>query len=215
MSIPTISPYLMPKRAELPPDVVDWRLSADRAALLIHDMQNFFVNFFPEDQPPRTHLLENVVRLRRRCAELGIPVWYTAQPGRMTEEQRGLLKDIWGPGMTSGPEDAAIISELSPAENDRVLTKWRYSAFHQSTLLRELTEQGRDQLIICGVYAHVGCLATAMDAYANNIQPFLVSDAIADFTSEYHRLAIDCASRLCAATPGIDSVLADLSPTAG
>ncbi|MCX2954714.1 isochorismatase family protein [Lentzea sp. NEAU-D7] len=204
----------MPDRSELPGDVVDWRPSANRAALLIHDMQNFFVNFFPEAQSPRTHLLDNVVRLRRRCAELGIPVWYTAQPGRMTAEQRGLLKDIWGPGMTSGPEDAAIVTVLSPGKDDRVLTKWRYSAFHGSALLEELAERERDQLIICGVYAHVGCLATATDAYANDIQPFLVSDAIADFTLEYHRLAISYASRLCAATPETDTVLADLSSTA-
>jgi len=205
----------MPARSELTGDVVDWRVSAARAVLLIHDMQNFFVKFFPEGESPRTHLLDNVVRLRERCAGLGIPVYYTAQPGRMTEEQRGLLKDVWGQGMTSGPDDVAIVAELSPGENDRVLTKWRYSAFHRSPLLDELTEHGRDQLIICGVYAHVGCLATAADAYANNIQPFLVSDAIADFTLDYHRLAIDYASRLCAATPDTESLLADLSPAAG
>ncbi|MER5337439.1 hypothetical protein [Micromonospora sp. NPDC002717] len=43
-------------------------------------------------------MIDNVVRLRQRCVELGVPVFYTAQPGRMNDQQRGLLKDVWGAG---------------------------------------------------------------------------------------------------------------------
>ncbi|MFG1954569.1 isochorismatase family protein [Micromonospora sp. NPDC048830] len=215
MSISTIAPYAMPERSELPDGVVSWRASAERSALLIHDMQNYFVDFFPPDQPPRTVLIDNVGRLRQRCVELGVPVFYTAQPGRMTDQQRGLLKDVWGAGMTSAPEHTSIVAELAPGEADRVFTKWRYSAFHRSPLLDELVKRGRDQLIVCGVYAHVGCLATACDAFTNDIQPFLVADAIADFSPEQHRLALDYAGRLCAATPDTATLLADLSRSAG
>ncbi|MER7166083.1 isochorismatase family protein [Micromonospora sp. NPDC000207] len=201
----------MPEKSELPDEVVPWRASPRRAALLIHDMQNYFVDFFPPGEPPRTTLVDNVARLRRRCVELGVPVLYTAQPGRMTDEQRGLLKDVWGAGMTDSPEHTAIVAELTPGPTDQVFTKWRYSAFHRSALGDELAERGRDQLIICGIYAHIGCLATASDAFSHDIQPFLVADAIADFTPEQHLLALDYAGRLCAATPDTATVLADLS----
>lgn len=123
---------------------------------------------------------------------------YTAQPGRMTDEQRGLLKDFWGPGMRTDPADREVVPELAPTEEDWVLTKWRYSAFFRSDLLDRMRAAGRDQLVLCGVYAHVGVLATALEAFTNDIQTFLAADALGDFSEAHHRLALDYAAQRCA-----------------
>ncbi len=82
----------------------------------------------------------------------------------MTEQQRGLLTDFWGRGMRTEAADREVVAELAPVEGDWTLTKWRYSAFFRSDLLKRLRAAGRDQLVLCGVYAHVGVLATALDA---------------------------------------------------
>ncbi|WP_344964352.1 isochorismatase family protein [Streptomyces thioluteus] len=194
--IPTIKPYPMPSAGDLPPNTVAWTPDADRAVLLLHDMQRYFLKPFPDSV--RDPLVRNAAALRDRCAALGVPVAYTAQPGGMTDEQRGLLKDFWGPGMRPEPADRLVVDELAPADGDWEFTKWRYSAFFKSDLLEKMRESGRDQLIVCGVYAHVGVLMTAVEAYTNDIQPFFVADATADFSEEYHRLALRYAAERCA-----------------
>ncbi|MFH9393725.1 isochorismatase family protein [Streptomyces sp. NPDC017556] len=204
--IPPIEPYELPRAGELPAPVPSWTVDPRRAVLLVHDMQRYFLRALPE--PLREQLLSNAVLLRTRCAELGIPVAYTAQPGAMDDAGRGLLKDFWGPGMRRSPADREITAELAPARDDWMFTKWRYSAFFRSGLLERMRAHGRDQLIICGVYAHVGVLMTAVDAFTHDIETFLVADAVADFSAADHRLALDYAARRCAVVSTVKEVVA-------
>lgn len=205
MPIPRIDAYAMP--VGLPDNSARWSIDPRRSMLLIHDMQRYFVEMFPADRSPVRELVGNISRLRASCAASGVPVGYTAQPGGMTAQQRGLLADFWGPGMTTDPEQREIVAPLAPAAGDQVYTKWRYSAFHRSDLLAFLREQGRDQLILCGVYAHVGVLMTACDAFTHDIQTFLVADAVADFSPTHHWWALEYAAERCAVTLGTQAVV--------
>ncbi len=202
--IAPIAAYPLPTTAELPISTAQWTLDSRRAVLLVHDMQRYFLAPFASSV--RDPLVRHCVLLRERCAALGIPVFYTAQPGGMTDEERGLLKDFWGPGMRVDPIDRQIVAELAPRPADQLLTKWRYSAFFRSDLLAQMRDQGRDQLIVCGVYAHVGVLVTALEAFTNDIQPFLVADAVGDFSAEYHRLALDYAAARCSVVTTTEEV---------
>lgn len=203
----------MPTAGELPANTAEWAVDRDRAALLIHDMQRYFVRPFPTTDEPGADLVRNIAVLRSRCAALGVPVGYTAQPGDMTARERGLLKDFWGSGMRVDPADREVVEPLTPAPDDWRFTKWRYSAFFRSDLLDRLREHGRDQLIVCGVYAHVGVLMTAVDAFTNDIQPFFVADGVADFSARYHRLAVDYAAERCAKVVTCEGLLTELDGT--
>ncbi len=214
MTLPVIEPYRMPAESQLAADHVTWRPGTSRAALLIHDMQQYFVDAFPAGQAPVTDLVQNIRLLRERADALGMPVIYTAQPGGMSRAQRGLLHDFWGPGMSGDDDARRIIPPLAPGPRDVVLTKWRYSAFHGTTLANALHRNRCDQLIICGVYANVGCLMTACDAFTRDIEPFLVSDAVADFSLAQHLMCLDYASQRCAVTVGTLTVLAALARSA-
>ncbi|MDT0345813.1 isochorismatase family protein [Streptomyces litchfieldiae] len=207
--IPAVERYAMPTADEVPENVAGWRLHPDRAVLLIHDMQRFFLRPLPQDGP-RGELIANAARLREAAQELGIPVAYTAQPGSMTPEQRGLLRDFWGPGMRADPADRPVVDELAPAPHDWVFTKWRYSAFHRSDLLARMRARGRDQLVVCGVYAHVGILTTALEAFTHDIQPFLAADAVADFSRELHMLTLNYAAGRCAVVAPAATLLGQL-----
>ncbi len=174
-------------------------------------MQHYFLRQFPEGEAPGGDLVRNATRLREEAVASGMPVAYTAQPGGMTEEQRGLLKDFWGAGMRVDPADREVVESLAPGPDDWLLTKWRYSAFFRTDLLERMRAQGRDQLILCGVYAHIGVLSSAVEAFTNDIETFLVADAVADFTEAYHRLALDYAAERCAVVTTTKSLIEELA----
>ncbi len=215
MGIPTILAYPMPAADDLPVNTAGWRPRRGRAALLVHDMQRYFVQTFPAGEPPVTALLANVARLCRAAAAYGLPVIYTAQPGGLSRQRRGLLFDLWGPGMSSAGQHREIVPEVAPVPGDIVLEKLRYSAFPGSDLAGILARCGRDQLIVCGVYAHIGCLMTVCDAFSRDIEAFLVADAVADFGPAEHRLALEYAARRCAVALTTDDLLAHLAEPAG
>jgi isochorismate hydrolase len=194
--LPTIAAYRLPTAAELPANTARWTVDPGRAVLLLHDMQRYFLAALPP--ATRDPLVRNAALVRGRCAARGVPVAYTAQPGGMSEAERGLLRDFWGPGMRRSPEDREVVPALAPAPGDRVFAKWRYSAFFRTGLLRWMRANGRDQLLLCGVYAHVGVLATAVEAFTRDIRTFLVADAVADFSREHHDMALRYAAQRCA-----------------
>ena len=212
MAIDRIAPYPMPGPGDVPRASVPWRPRPDRAALLVHDMQRYFLRFFPAGRSPVTELMANTATLLGAARAAGLPVCYTAQPGGMSRHDRGLLHDFWGPGMGVGEADRGIVDELAPEPGETVLTKWRYSAFFRSDLAERLRRHGRDQLIVCGVYANVGCLMTACDAFTRDIQPFLVADALADFTRDQHLLALRFGADRCAVPLSTVDIVAALQP---
>lgn len=215
MSIPKLNSYPLPSAEALPDNKVSWPLETARAALLIHDMQRYFLNFWGENSPLTARLIDNIARLKNFCRQRGIPVFYTAQPNNQSAADRALLNDMWGPGLNNYPEQQNIIDALTPEGADTVLVKWRYSAFVRTDLEQRLRDAGRDQLIICGVYAHIGCLTTANDAFMRDIQPFMVADALADFSLEEHMMALRYSAGRCARVVTTDQLVADESATQG
>ena len=161
MAIPKLQAYALPESHDIPQNKVDWAFEPQRAALLIHDMQDYFVSFWGENCPMMEQVIANIAALRDYCKQHNIPVYYTAQPKEQSDE-----------------------------DDDTVLVKWRYSAFHRSPLEQMLKESGRNQLIITGVYAHIGCMTTATDAFMRDIKPFMVADALADFSRDEHLMSL-------------------------
>ncbi|MCC5466788.1 isochorismatase [Pelosinus baikalensis] len=210
MAIPAISPYSMPMASDFPQNKVSWKANPKRSVLLIHDMQQYFLNAYTLGESPIIQLIENIQLLKAQCTELGIPVVYTAQPGDQRPEDRALLQDFWGPGLADDPSQTKVIDEITPNASDTVLTKWRYSAFKRTKLMEIMQEQGRDQLIICGVYAHIGCLLTACDAFMQDVEAFFVCDAVADFSADHHKMAMTYAADRCAVTTSTTLLLDQL-----
>nr|WP_272926277.1 isochorismatase family protein [Glutamicibacter soli] len=182
--------------------------------MLIHDMQRYFIEAFDHEDPQSQirMALQNIKALRDAADDAGVPVVYTAQPPNQEPADRALLTDFWGTGLTDDGREE-ITQELAPRAGDLVLTKWRYSAFAKTELQEWMRQAGRDQLLITGVYAHIGCLTTALDAFMRDIQPFFVADAQADFSLEEHQMAINYGYGRCASVVSSATVLDEMQTT--
>jgi bifunctional isochorismate lyase/aryl carrier protein len=214
VELPHIAPYELADPSSYPRARVDWQIDPSRAALLVHDMQRYFLR--PYAGAPIPALRAGLESLLRVCRAAGVPVIYTAQPGRQSAAERGLLTDLWGAGIgavvDSAPELEGIDDAVAPEPGDVELVKWRYSAFQRTPLAEVLTDRGRDQLMITGIYASIGCLATAVEAFMRDVQPFLVGDGVADFSRADHDNAIDYVARRAGVVTSLQAVERALSP---
>ncbi|MEU5164265.1 isochorismatase family protein [Streptomyces sp. NPDC020875] len=208
MSLPRITPYPLPAADELPVNRVDWKPDPARSVLLVHDLQRHFLSAYGADSPTVKALLTAVARLRAEADRAGVPVLWTAQRGGQSPAERGLQQDFWGSGLPADPRAEAIPAEVAPASPDQVLTKWKYSAFVRTDLAERMAALGRDQLVVTGVYAHIGVLMTAADAWMRDIRAFVVADAVADFSAREHRMALEWAAGRCARVTTVAEVTA-------
>lgn len=209
MTLPTRIAYRLPRAEDLPAPAVDWRLETSRSLLLVHDVQRHFLRAFDPAAEPLTAVLAHLGTLLAAARAAGVPVVYTAQPAEQSPEQRGLLTDFWGAGLVGDTEAARIADAVAPQDGDVVLTKWRYDAFARTDLAQRMREAGRDQLVVTGVYGHIGCLMTSARAFMQDIQPFAVADAIADFGPTEHRMTLDYVAGRC----GVVTTTADVHRT--
>ncbi|NHB57263.1 isochorismatase family protein [Acinetobacter sp. 194] len=207
MSIPKIASYPMPRYDSYPLNKTCWRLNPEKSVLLVHDMQQYFLDFYDTQAAPIPTLVEHSRQLIQAARKLGIPIVYTAQSGDQTPEHRQLLTDFWGKGLSADSEMTKIHDALKPDSEDIVLEKWRYSAFKFSNLEERMTFWKRNQLVICGVYAHIGCLMSAAEAFMLNIQPFMAADALADFSLDEHEMALKYTSTRCAQVMSTDQII--------
>lgn len=181
MGWPAIAPYPMPDGSALPRSHVSWPVDPARCALLVHGMRGPSLAAFPAGSSPVTELVENITALRELAGALGMPVVFTAEPH--------------GGDQPPAPAAGTAVPPLAPRPGEHLLDNDRHNAFLRSRLGWLLRSEGRDQLIVCGVYAHLGVLLTTADAFMNDFQPFVVADAVADFSAEEHLTALRWCAR--------------------
>lgn len=214
--LPKVPAYELPSADEFSANRVAWAPKVERGALLIHDLQQHFVDIFEGGCGQGGVLgpvLDRVVELLDWARRHDLLIIYTAQPARQSPEQRGLLTDMWGPGLSGDDEGAELVAAIAPRAGDVVLTKWRYSAFVHTELEQCLAQHNCNELYITGVYGHIGCAATACDAFMRDIKAFVVRDAIADFSAEHHRAALEYVATRCGAVIDTKALLAIESPS--
>ncbi len=89
------------------------------------------------------------------------------------------------------PKDwAEIIPELTPADNDLIITKRQWGAFYGTELDLELRRRNIKTIVLCGIATNYGVESTARDAYERGYDLIFAEDAMAARSKEDHAFAI-------------------------
>lgn len=148
-------------------------IELDECALLVIDE----LGEAPEDGSIRT-AIENTARLCEVARAKGVPVIFT-NDAHLEGLDREL--DLWGPHGLAGTPEAQPCALLNQQPGDYTVEKRRYSAFFQTGLRLFLDELGVRTLICTGMDTNICVCHTAADAYFNNYELVVVSDATATF----------------------------------
>lgn len=163
---------------------VAFELDLSKAALMVLDMQNFFLD---EDNhafiPSAVNIIPNIQKLINFFKEQDRPVIFTQHID--TEKPKEMMTKWWRDSVIAGSEESQIISKLDTTSGE-VYTKTRYSAFEQTNLEKILKERRIQQLIITGIMSHLCCETTARDAFMKDFEVFFILDANATYTEELH-----------------------------
>lgn len=155
-----------------------------RPALLIVDVVRAYVD---PDSPlyagtAAEDALKANVRLRDAADKAGIPVIMTGVQYHPGGKDGGVFfrKVPALKAFERGNPMADFLPELSPREQDVVITKQYPSAFFGTALASMLTALVIDTVMITG-YSTSGCVrASALDAMQYGFIPYVISDACAD-----------------------------------
>lgn len=167
------------------------RILRDSAALLVVDIQE---RLFPAIfENPR--VLENALRLVKGAAILQLPVLVTEQ------YRKGL-------GATM-PEIARAVPGFAPIE------KLAFSSCGAAELLQEFRTKKIQDVVVCGIEAHVCVSQTCLDLLDAGLRPFLVADATSSRTRENHEIGIERARAAGAVIVSTEMILFELLRQAG
>ena len=175
------------------------RLEARRTALIVVDMQNYFLELgAPVEVPEARAIVPAINRLARTTrATGGTVVWI-----QMTHDESDLA--TWSvfyerlnsaertkgdlAGLRAGSHLHALWPELETRPEDLWVHKRRYSAFlpESSDLAKILRGRGIENVVIVGTLTNVCCMTSALDAMMMNFRMMMVADANATRVEDHH-----------------------------
>jgi ureidoacrylate peracid hydrolase len=178
-------------------------IDAARTALVVVDMQNYFVaEGFPLEVPTAREIVPNINRLARELrGGGGTVVWVQTTSADALETWANhhkfmLTPDVAKTRISNLDEKApgfALYSQLEALPSDIRIRKGKYSAFIQgsSDIDAQLKSRGIERLLITGTVTNVCCESTARDAMMLDYRVIMVADGNAANTDEEHAASLN------------------------
>jgi ureidoacrylate peracid hydrolase len=178
-------------------------IEAGRAALLVVDMQNYFVaEGFAAEIPAARDIVPNINRIAKALRSAGgSAVWIQTTAAGALEHWGNHHKYMLTPKrserrlteLDESHEGFKLYPKLETSPNDLRVKKLKYSAFiaGSSDIDAQLKNRGIETLLIAGTATNVCCESTARDAMMLDYRVIMLSDGNATLTDEEHAATLD------------------------
>jgi nicotinamidase-related amidase len=165
----------------------DMRLDASRSALLVIDMQKFFLDpASPTFTCGGLAILPGLERLIRAFRGAGRPVLFTRHVHHPDDLDAGIMGWWWKGKCIEGSPESEIHPAIAPLPREKVVFKHRYSAFFDTDLETVLRCLKVEDLVIAGIMTNMCCESTARDAYYRDHRVFFLADGTGSINEEMH-----------------------------
>jgi nicotinamidase-related amidase len=165
----------------------DLTLNARQSALLVVDMQDFFLDpaspTFTCGGPPIIPNLQKLIAAFRAAER---PVIYTKHVHSPDLSDAGIMGWWWEGMCLEGSPESRIHADLAPLAADKIVPKHRYSAFYNTDLETVLRCQQIEDVVISGIMTNMCCESTARDAYYRDYRVFIPADGTGSVSEELH-----------------------------
>ncbi len=173
-------------------------IDAARTALIVIDMQNYFVaQGFASEVPMAREIVPNINRVANALRAAGGTVaWLQTTATGALEEWGNFHTHMMVPvrrerrltQLDEGHDGFKLYPKLEPLPEDLRVKKVKFSAFipGSSDLDARLRSRGIEHLLITGTLTNVCCESTARDAMMLDYRVIMLSDGNAALTDEEH-----------------------------
>jgi nicotinamidase-related amidase len=161
------------------------QLNRDKAALLVIDMQLFFLDpASPSFTCGGLAILPRIQKVIHAFRKARRPVIFTRHVHHPDLLDAGITGWWWeGMCMERSPE-SEIHRDIYPEPNEKIIFKHRYSAFYNTDLETVLRCLQVEDLVVTGIMTNMCCESTARDAYFRDYRVFFLADGTGSITEE-------------------------------
>lgn len=163
------------------------QLNKEKAALLVIDMQRFFLDpASPTYTSGGPAILPTLKRLIAAFRQAGRPVIYTRHVHHPDRLDAGIMEWWWEGMCIEGTPESEVHDDIAPLPKEKVVLKHRYSAFHNTDLETVLRCLKVEDLVVSGIMTNLCCESTARDAYYRDYRVFFLADGTGSINEEMH-----------------------------
>ena len=165
----------------------EMRLNVAASALLVVDMQRFFLDAAsPSFTVGGVAILPTVKRILNAYRRARRPVIFTRHVHHPDDLDCGIMGWWWEGKCLEGSPESEVHPDLAPMPGEKVVFKHRYSAFYNTDLETVLRCLRVEDVVVSGIMTNMCCESTARDAYYRDYRVFFLADGTGSISEEMH-----------------------------